>query len=65
MHRESHHVSKAEFVRLLRRLGTPEETIAELDAQLPDPVDIDESGALLQSYGLTRDTVISRLGGSP
>jgi hypothetical protein len=57
--------SKSELLRVLRRLGVPETTISAIDTQLPDPVDMDEAGALLQSYGLTRDEVISRLGGSP
>jgi len=61
----SHHVSKAELLQILQRLAIPKETIAEIAAKLPDPVDLDESGALLQTYGLTRDAAISRLGGSP
>jgi hypothetical protein len=61
----SHFRSKAELLQLLQRLGTSRETIAELDAKLSDPVNLDTAGDLLQSYGLTRDAVISRLGGSP
>ncbi len=57
--------SKAEFVHVLHRIGLPGEAIAEIAAQLSDPIDLEESGALLQTYGLTRDAVISRLGGSP
>jgi hypothetical protein len=57
--------SKAELRRVLARLGLPEVTVAQIAAQLPDPVDLDEAGQLLQTYGLTRDAVISRLGGSP
>jgi hypothetical protein len=59
------HRSKAEFVHLLHRLGVPEESITEICAKVSDPVDLDESGALLQSYGLTRDALVSRMGGSP
>lgn len=62
---ESHYRSKAEVLQILARLGISQEIIAEIGAQLPDPVDLHESGALLQTYGLTRDAVISRLGGSP
>jgi hypothetical protein len=57
--------ARADLLQVARRIGIPEETIAEISAQLPDPVDLDEAGALLQSYGLTRDAVISRMGGSP
>ena len=57
---------KAELLEILRgRLGIPAETIAEIDSKLPDVVDMEECGALLQSYGLTRDAAISALGGSP
>jgi hypothetical protein len=62
---DSRYRSKAEFVRVLHRVGVPEETIAEIAAKLSDPVDLDESGAFLQTYGLTRDALISRMGGSP
>jgi hypothetical protein len=62
---ERHLRAKADLVQVARRLGLPEETIAEISAQLPDPVDLDEAGPLLQSYGLTRDAIISRMGGSP
>ena len=43
----------------------PEATIAEISAKLSDPIDLHEAGALLQPYGLTRDELMSRLGGSP
>jgi hypothetical protein len=62
---DSHFRSKAEMLRVLRRLAVPQETIAEIAAQLSDPVDLHEVGALLQAYGLTRDAAISQLGGSP
>ena len=62
---DSHQRPKAELVKVLQRAGIPEERIAEIAAQLPDPVDLDKSGALLQSYGLTRDALISLMGGSP
>jgi hypothetical protein len=63
--RESHYRSKAEVLQVLARVGVSEKTIAEIAAKLPDPVDLHESAALLQEYGLTRDALISRLGGSP
>jgi len=63
--RDRHYRLKAELLQIFRRMGVPAATIAELDAQLPEVVDIDESGTLLQTYGLTRDEAMSRLGGSP
>jgi hypothetical protein len=57
--------SKAEVLKVLARARIPEETIAEISAKLPDPVDLDKQGALLQTYGITRDELISALGGSP
>jgi hypothetical protein len=57
--------SKAEVLRVLARAGLSKESIAEIAAQLPDPVDLNEAAQLLQTYGLTRDSVMSRLGGSP
>jgi hypothetical protein len=62
---DSRYRSKAELVRVLHDVGVPEETIVQIAAKLSDPVDLDKSGALLQSYGLTRDALISRMGGSP
>jgi hypothetical protein len=63
--RDSHYCSKGELLLVLQRIGLPHELIAEIETKLPDSVDLDEAGALLQGYGLTRDEVISRLGGSP
>jgi NADPH:quinone reductase-like Zn-dependent oxidoreductase len=57
--------SKVDMLQLLRRLGYPGEMIAEIDAKLPDTVELHEACPLLQQYGLTRDALISRLGGSP
>jgi hypothetical protein len=32
---------------------------------LPDPVDLDQAQQFLEPYGITRDVLISRMGGSP
>ena len=40
---------------VLARVGVAEESIAQIAAQLPDPVDLHEAAQLLQTYGLTRD----------
>jgi hypothetical protein len=63
--RDNRYRSKADFVQVLHHVGVPEQTIAEIAAKVSDPVDLEESGALLQTYGLTRDALINRMGGSP
>jgi hypothetical protein len=57
--------SKAEVLAVLRRAGVSEATVAALDAQLRDPVDIDRDANLFLRYGLTLDVLIDRMGGSP
>jgi hypothetical protein len=57
--------SKAELLVLLRRIGCPPEQIAEIDSKLPDWIDPNVGGPLLQSYAVTLDEVVNRLGGSP
>jgi hypothetical protein len=57
--------TKAELREVLRRIGVAPETISEIESKLPDSFDIYEAGGLLQSYGITLDEAISRLGGSP
>ena len=39
--------SKAEVLAVLRRAGTPDETLQALDAALDDPVDLRRDGNLL------------------
>ena len=39
---------------------------ADLAARdLPDPVDLDRAAQFLAPYGITKDALISRMGGSP
>jgi len=63
--RDSYFRSKAALLQVLERSAMPRETIAEIAAKLPDPVDLHEAAEMLQGYGVTRDALISRLGGSP
>jgi hypothetical protein len=49
---------------MLRRTGFPE-LAEEALRVLPDPVDLDFAVEILQSYGITRDDLIDRIGGSP
>jgi hypothetical protein len=65
MYHDSERRSKAELLHVLRRIGVPRATIDEIDSKLPDFVDLDDAQTLFQRYGLTRDQIISRLGGSP
>jgi hypothetical protein len=57
-------VSKSELLRVLRRAGL-DSVAEELSELLPDPVDIERSGELLFRYGISRDALLDRLGGSP
>ena len=48
----------------LRKAGLPD--LAELaDKSLPDPVDLKEAQDLLAPYGVSREVLMDRLGGSP
>jgi hypothetical protein len=56
--------SRQYVVDLMHRLGHPE--LADEAARvLPDPVDIDQLSAWSMQHGLTRDDMISQMGGSP
>jgi hypothetical protein len=57
--------SKAEVLAVLRRAGVSEQTIDELDARLPDPVDVRRDAGVLLRYGITVDRITDRMGGSP
>jgi len=51
-------------IDVLRRTGFPE--LAEkAQLELPDPVDMETLDRFIAPYGLTRDHLISRMGGSP
>ena len=52
-------------VDVLRRAGVSEQTIQELDARLPDPIDVRRDAAVFLRYGITLDAMIDRMGGSP
>ena len=57
--------SKATLLGLLRRTGFPEETIRAVELAVRDPVDLRRDGNLLAGYGITRDRLVDRMGGSP
>jgi hypothetical protein len=56
---------KAEVLAVLRRAGIPEQTVQVLNVALEDPVDLVRDGNLLGRYGITRDGLVDRMGGSP
>ena len=57
-------IAKREIVEMLRRAGLP--TVAdEADRSLPDPVELERAQEFGARYGITRDELISRMGGSP
>jgi hypothetical protein len=57
-------ISRQQVVDMLRRAGFPEAAEDALRV-LPDPVDLDRAVALGAEHGITRDDLISRMGGSP
>jgi hypothetical protein len=57
-------MAQREVVSILLRAGMPE-LAAKAEAELPDPVEMEEVQRFAQRYGLTRDWLISRMGGSP
>jgi hypothetical protein len=52
------------FVHTLRRLGYTEAAEAA-DRELPDPVSLDELRKFTDRYNISRDEVMSQMGGSP
>jgi hypothetical protein len=57
-------VAKQEIVEVLRRAGYSE-AAEEADRSLPDMVDLQRAAEFGMRYGITRDELISRMGGSP
>jgi hypothetical protein len=56
--------SRQHVIDVLNRVGYTE--LAEKASRvLPDPVDIDQLEELGIQYGVTRDDLINRMGGSP
>jgi hypothetical protein len=58
-------VSRTEILQLLHRAGYPPDVVAEIAAQLPDPIDLRRDRDVLIRYGITTEALVSRLGGSP
>jgi hypothetical protein len=62
---ERHVRGKAEILVVLRRAGYSEQTVAALDAELQDSVDVDRDANVFLRHGITLGSVIDRMGGSP
>jgi hypothetical protein len=56
--------ARQDVAEVLRRAGLPE-LAEEALRVLPDPVDLGFAEQFLQSYGVTRDGLTDRMGGSP
>jgi hypothetical protein len=55
---------KQEIVALLRRVGL-QEVADEANRSLPEQVDFERAAKFVEPYGITKDDLISRMGGSP
>jgi len=55
---------RQEIVRVLRNAGLPE-VADEADQMLPDELDLERAMQFGARYGITRDGLISRMGGAP
>jgi hypothetical protein len=56
---------KEKVLEVLRKVGISDETVKEIDEALQDPLKLPRDGAFLLRHGITRDELISMMGGSP
>jgi hypothetical protein len=56
---------KKKVLEVLRKVGIPEGTVTEIDEDLEDPIRLPRDGAFLLQHGITRDQLVSMMGGSP
>jgi hypothetical protein len=57
-------VTKQHVVDVLRTAGLPE-AAAEADRSLPEQMELERAEEFLAPSGITKDVLISRMGGSP
>jgi hypothetical protein len=57
-------VTKQHVVEVLRTAGMLE-AADEADRSLPEELDLERAAEFLGRYGITKDALISRMGGSP
>lgn len=58
-------LSKADATNVLRRVGFSSDQIHALLDPLQDPIDFDRDDAALAKGGVSRETLMDALGGSP
>jgi hypothetical protein len=58
-------ISHTEAKQILRRVGYSQERIDDVLRQLPDPIDTERDAEAVFKLGVSRDTLMDRLGGSP
>jgi len=57
-------VTRQHVVDVLRTAGLPE-AADEANRSLPEEIDLERAAEFLGRYGITKDVLISRMGGSP
>ena len=57
-------VTRQHVVEVLRASGLPE-VADEANRSLPEELDLERAADFLARYGITKDALISRMGGSP
>ncbi|XVQ09396.1 hypothetical protein ACQP1W_43855 [Spirillospora sp. CA-255316] len=57
-------VTRQHVIDILNRSGLSH-LVEEAQRKLPDPVEYAEAEEFLAGYGITKDVLISRVGGSP
>jgi hypothetical protein len=56
--------SRQHVIDVLKTVGRPD-LADEASRDLPDPVDVDQLVPWMLQHGLSRDEMVSRMGGSP
>lgn len=62
---KAHLASHAEVERVLRHAGIPAQQIEDALRRLPDPLDERDCEALERQFGISREMLMDRRGGSP
>jgi hypothetical protein len=57
-------VTRQHVIDILQAAGLPR-AADQVTRSLPDPVAFDEAAEFLERHGITKDMLISRVGGSP
>jgi hypothetical protein len=57
-------VTRQHVVEILRTTGLPE-AADQAERSLPEEIELERAAEFLGRYGITKDALISRMGGSP